>query len=49
LDGAPARRQENIVERAVERALADSVEVLLVRTHAAELERHGSVAALLRY
>jgi len=49
VDGAPMQAHENIVERAIEHAVAESVSVLVVRVHRADLERHGSIAALLRY
>jgi peptide chain release factor subunit 1 len=49
LDGTAMRPHKNIVERAIECALVRSVEVLVMRGHAGELEAHGSIAALLRY
>ena len=49
MDAAELQPQENIVDRAVERALSQSIEVLIFREHRSELERHGSIAALLRY
>lgn len=49
IDGAPMRALQDIVERAIERAVARSVEVLIVRAHVEELQRAGSIAALLRY
>lgn len=49
IDGAPMRAQQNIVERAIERAVAHALEVLVVHSHVEELQRAGSIAALLRY
>jgi len=49
MDAAELQPQENIVDHAVERALSQSIEVLIFREHRSELERHGSIAALLRY
>jgi peptide subunit release factor 1 (eRF1) len=49
MDAAELQPQENIVDHAVERALSQSIEVLIFRDHRSELERHGSIAALLRY
>ncbi len=48
-DGAAPEPREDIVERAVERALDQSAEVLAVRHQASELVQHGPIAALLRY
>jgi peptide chain release factor subunit 1 len=49
MDGAELRPRENVVDDAVERAMAQSIEVLVLRDQRSELERHGSIAALLRY
>ncbi len=49
IEGAQPEHEEDVVERAIERALAESVEILILRTHRAELESHGSIGALLRY
>jgi peptide chain release factor subunit 1 len=49
MDATELQPQENIVDHAVERALSQSIEVLIFRDHRSELERHGSIAALLRY
>jgi peptide chain release factor subunit 1 len=49
MDAAELQPRENIVDHAVERALSQSIEVLIFREHRSELERHGSIAALLRY
>jgi peptide chain release factor subunit 1 len=49
MDGAELQPRENVVDEAVERALGQAIEVLVVRDQTSELERHGSIAALLRY
>ena len=49
MDGAELQPCENVVDDAVERALSQSIEVLIVGDQRSELERHGSIAALLRY
>ncbi len=49
IDGSPMRAHQNVVERAIERAVARSIEVLVVRANVEELRRAGSIAALLRY
>ncbi|HEV2998512.1 MAG TPA: Vms1/Ankzf1 family peptidyl-tRNA hydrolase [Solirubrobacteraceae bacterium] len=49
MDGAELRAHDDITESAIELALAESVEVLVLHTYTAELERHGSIGALLRY
>jgi len=50
-DGAAPEKREDIVEGAVELALAQSAEVLIVRhqPQSGDLAGHGPVAALLRY
>jgi len=50
-DGAAREKREDIVEGAVELALAQSAEVLIVRhqPQSGDLAGHGPVAALLRY
>jgi len=49
MDATELQPEENIVDHAVERALSQSIEVLIFREHRSELERCGSIAALLRY
>lgn len=49
MDGAELQPRENVVDDAVERALSQSIEVLVIGDQSSELERHGSIAALLRY
>jgi peptide chain release factor subunit 1 len=49
MDGAELQPHQNIVDDAVECALSQSIEVLIFRDQTSELERHGSIAALLRY
>lgn len=48
IDGAPLRRRANVVGLAIEHALAQSVDVMIVR-NPREMEPYGSIAALLRY
>lgn len=48
-DGGPPAHCEDVVERAIELALAEGMEVIVVRRCIAELERSAPVAALLRY
>lgn len=48
LDGTPLERRENIVENAVETALAQSADVLVVRDHPG-LGPLGHIGALLRF
>jgi peptide subunit release factor 1 (eRF1) len=47
LDGTPVERRENVVEDAIEAAVLQSAEPLVVRD--AGLDRHGGMAALLRF
>jgi peptide chain release factor subunit 1 len=47
IDDTPMERREDIVESAVESAIAQSAETLVVRHH--DLSEHGSIAALLRF
>jgi peptide chain release factor subunit 1 len=49
VDGEPLEPTKDLREHAVERALAQSAEVLVLRCHGAELESRGAIAALLRY
>jgi peptide chain release factor subunit 1 len=49
LDGVELEPRENIVDDAVARAMAQSIAVLVLRDQRSELERRGSIAALLRY
>jgi peptide subunit release factor 1 (eRF1) len=49
MDATELQPNENIVDHAVKRALSQSIEVLIFRYHRSELERHGSIAAFLRY
>lgn len=48
LDGEATERRDDVLEPALQAALAQSASVLVVRHHD-DLERHGSIAALLRY
>jgi len=49
MDAAELQGHENIVDHAVKRAMDQSIEVLIIRDQRSELERQGSIAALLRY
>src|SRR4051812_3302110 len=49
VDDTALERREDIVESAIESAIGQSAEILVVRHHRDELERHGSVAAVLRF
>ena len=49
VDDTPLELREDIVESAVESAIGQSADILVVRHHRDELERHGSIAALLRF
>jgi peptide subunit release factor 1 (eRF1) len=49
MDRAELQPRENVVDDAVKRALSQSIEVLVIGDQSSELERHGSIAALLRY
>jgi hypothetical protein len=49
MDAAELQGHENIVDHAVKRAMDQSIEVLILRDQRSELERQGSIAALLRY
>jgi peptide chain release factor subunit 1 len=49
MDAGELQAHENIIDEAIKRALSQSIEVLICRDQASELERHGSIAALLRY
>ncbi len=48
VDGSELVRRDDIVESAIESALAQSAEVLVVRFHD-DLREHGSIGATLRY
>jgi peptide subunit release factor 1 (eRF1) len=48
LDGTPVDRRDDVVEDAIEAAVLQSAEPLVVRYHD-DLERHGGIAALLRF
>jgi peptide chain release factor subunit 1 len=48
-DGGEVERRDNVIERAIELALVQSAEVLVVLHHEDELDEHGSVAAVLRF
>src|SRR3954447_13962510 len=48
-DGTPLHDRENIVESAVELALIQSADVLVLRHLGDELEPHGSIGAVLRF
>jgi peptide chain release factor subunit 1 len=48
-DGGELRRQEDIVESAIELAILQSAEVLVARYEPEELNRRGGMAALLRF
>jgi peptide chain release factor subunit 1 len=48
-DGTPLLDRDNIVESAVELALIQSADVLVVRDLQDELELHGSIGAVLRF
>ncbi len=49
LDGAQPARCEDVVENAIELALENAAEVLVVRHLGEKLAAHGSIAALLRF
>ena len=49
VDGSTPERREDIVESAIELALDQSAEVLVVRHQPDGLAEHGPIAALLRY
>lgn len=48
-DGADLEQEDDVVERAIELALAQAAAVLVVRDRSNELDRHGSIAALARF
>ncbi len=48
VDGSELVRRDDIVESAIESALAQSAQVLVVRYHD-DLTRHGSIGAILRF
>ena len=48
LDGEATEQRDDVVEPALEVALAQSASILVVRHHD-DLDRHGSIAALLRF
>jgi len=48
-DGTPLEPREDIIESAIERALDQSAETLVVRHRQDELDAHGSIAALVRF
>jgi peptide subunit release factor 1 (eRF1) len=48
-DGTRLQDRDNILESAVELALIQSAEVLVMRHLPEELERHGSIGAVLRF
>lgn len=48
IDDTPLERGEDILESAVESAIAQSADILVVRHHEG-LEQHGGIAALLRF
>jgi peptide chain release factor subunit 1 len=48
-DGGQVERRDDVIERAIELALMQSSEVLVVRHHEDELDEHGSIAAVLRF
>lgn len=47
-DGEPTERREDVLEAAIQAALAQAASILVVRHHD-DLERHGPIAALLRF
>jgi peptide subunit release factor 1 (eRF1) len=49
IDGGELERRDDVIERALELALMQSAEVLVVRHFGEELDEHGSVAAVLRF
>jgi peptide subunit release factor 1 (eRF1) len=48
VDGTPLERRDDIVETAIELALTQSAEVIVVHHHT-DLGRHGGIGALLRF
>lgn len=48
-DGTDLEPQDDIVERAIEVALAQAADLLVVHHGSPELDRHGSIAALVRF
>jgi hypothetical protein len=48
-DGTATDAREVIAESAIERALAQSAHVVVVRYHGDDLERLGNIGALLRF
>lgn len=48
-DGTPLKPHDDIIESAIELALDQSAETLVVRHHQDELDAHGSIAALIRF
>jgi peptide chain release factor subunit 1 len=48
LDGGPLERRTDVIEDAIEAAVLQAADILVVRHHD-ELERHDGVAALLRF
>jgi hypothetical protein len=48
-DGTALQARDNIVESAVELALMQSADVLVMRHLGDELEPHGSIGAVLRF
>ncbi|MEA2389157.1 MAG: peptide chain release factor subunit 1 [Thermoleophilaceae bacterium] len=49
IDGGELRREDDVVESAIELAILQSAEVLVARHEPEELERRGGMAALLRF
>ena len=49
VDDGELERRDDVIERAIELALMQSAEVLVVRHHEDELDQHGSIAAVLRF
>jgi peptide chain release factor subunit 1 len=48
-DGTPTEQRDSIAESAIERALAQSAEVIVLRFHGEDLEPLGGIGAVLRF
>ena len=48
-DGTGTEQRETITETAIERALAQSADVMVIRHHGPAIEPHGNIGAVLRF